>query len=379
MPATAAAFDLSRLPGLLGADPAHIARARRRQADVFAGRRPDAWPLLLNAGLTPAQEAIPSPNLAEAFADADLMLCQQVRGACGVVNAGADGVPSMRVNFGTGVLLSCFGLEQEVFPDKMPWLRRHLTREQVARIEPDQLRPAGAFERGLEFMSRMRAAMGDSLSLYCMDTQGPLDLAHLLLGDDFFYLLYDDPPLAHHALRLCVELSTRAHRWMKERFAEPAGAMHHSNMLYAENMGIRICEDTTAILGEGLIREFAMPYTQELARRFGGAWVHYCGRSDHLTRALCELPEIGALNFGHVPGHEHDHPFEEDLAHIAQAGKVYIGDWPRRPGEDAPAYLRRLHRWAHQGALIPSGNAALYGDGAFASPRDLLRFWRELG
>lgn len=377
MPETVA-FDVHRLPALLDADPERVRLARQRQAAVFRGQRPDAWPVILHAPLTAAQNEIPNPNLAEAFGDADLMLCQQVRGACSVVNAGADGVPSMRVNFGTAVLLACFGLEQEIFPDKMPWLRRHLTRAEVARLDPREIRPAGSFARGLEFMQHMRGVMGNSLSLYCMDTQGPLDLAHLLLGDDLFYLFYDDASLAHHALRLCVELNTLAHRWMKDLFHEPRGAMHHSSFLYAENMGVRICEDTTAILGEAQVREFAMPYTQELARRFNGAWVHYCGRNDALTRALCEIPEVHALNFGHVPGHVHDHPFEEDMERIAAAGKVYTGDWPRFPGESAAEYLRRLHRWAREGALIPNANAALGADG-FADCRTLQEAWHALG
>ena len=98
-------------------------------------------------------------------------------------------------------------------------------------------------------------------------------------------------------------------------------------------MGIRICEDTTAIIGADSIEEFAMPYTQRLARHFGGGWVHYCGRNDNLTEAVCRIPEIRAINFGHIPGHEHDHIFEEDMARCLKYGKVYNGDWPRRPEE----------------------------------------------
>jgi hypothetical protein len=370
-------FDVTQLPALYAPDPARLALARRRQAAVYRGERPDAWPLLLWGGLTPAQEAIPAPNFAEAFSDADLMLCGQVRGACALANAGADGVPSIRVNFGTGTLLACVGLEQQIFPDKMPWLKEHLSKEAIARLTPDDLQPRGTFARGLEVIARFKEIMGDRLAIYCMDTQGPLDLAHLMMGDDLFYVLYDDPDFAHHLLELSLELGIRAHTWMKEASGEPLAQHHHSGSLYAENMGVRICEDTTAILSPNLIDEFAIPYTRRLAQHFGGAWVHYCGRNDYLTRAVLAIPEIRALNFGHIPGHEFDHPFAQDMAWIATAGKVYTGDWPRFPEESGADYLRRLHGWASQGCLIPNANAAC-GENGFADIEAVKAFWYEL-
>jgi hypothetical protein len=375
---TGSGFDVRRLRELLPVDHERLALARRRQAAVWRGEKPDAWPILFGAPLTEAQQAIPSPNLLEAFHDPDLMLCGQVRGACSVANAGSDAVPSARGNYGVGTVLSCLGLEQVVFPDKMPWPREHLSRQRIATLEPDDIRIQGTFARGLEFMHRAREVMGEALPLYCMDTQGPLDLAHLIMGDDFFYALHDDPPFVHHLLELARELGVRTHVWMKEIACEPLGRMHHSNGLYAENIGVRVCEDTTAIIAPAAIAEYAMPYTRELARRFGGAWMHYCGRNDHLTVAACALPEIRGINFGHIPGHEEDHPFEEDMARCRAAGKVYYGSWPRRVGESGRAYLERLQRWASQGCLIPSGDAAVGGPDGFPGVAAALDYWYSL-
>ncbi len=370
-------LDLEAIGGLFAADPERVALARRRQAAVWAGQRPDRWPIVFSAPLTAAQQAIPAPDLEQAFWDPEMMLCAQLRAACSVANATADGVPSIRGNYGVGVLLSCLGLSQEVFPDRMPWPRQHFTRAQIARLTPDDIRVQGTFAQGLEFMRLARHVMGDRLAVYCMDTQGPLDLAHLLLGDDFFFLLYDDRELAHHVLELALALGIRAHAWMKEISGEPPGQMHHSNALYAANMGIRICEDTTAIIGPAAVDEFAVPYTVRLARHFGGAWLHYCGRSDYLTRVACALPEIRGLNFGHIPGREHDHVFAEDMQRCLDSGTVYFGAWPRRPGESGCAYLRRLHEWARLGCLIPAGDAALGADG-FPDVAAALEYWYSL-
>lgn len=371
-------FDLSRLPELMNVDEERQERAKERQAAFWRRQTPEQRPIMASAELTPEQEAIPYPNFEEAFWDGDLMLCGQVRTACSVVNSGSEAVPSIRANMGTGVMLSCFGLKQDVFPDKMPWLREHLDKARISRLTPEDIKPQNDFELGMRHMRRFKELMGDSVAIYCMDTQGPLDLAHLLIGDDIFMEMHDDPPFVHHLMELCLQLGIKTHEWMKELAGEPRDRIYHGGQIYAENMGIRICEDTTAIIGPDHIHEFAMPYSRRLAQHFGGAWIHYCGRNDHLTDAILEIPEVRGINFGHIPGHEDDHDFEDSMTRCEKAGKAYFGSWPRLTGEGGEDYLRRLHRWSARGVLMPSANNAVGGVDGFADVHEALTFWRAL-
>lgn len=378
LPVDPDAFWTPERRALLQLPQDEIARARRRQAAYWRHEKPDAWPILLRAPLTRAQEQLPRPDFAEAFRDADMMICGELRGALAVANAGSEQVPSIRVNFGTGTLLSCLGLEQLVFPDKMPWLREHMPIETAARLTPDDIRIRGTFARGLEFMKYMRAVLGDAVPVYYMDSQGPFDLAHLLLGDEIFYLMTDEPALVKQIMELCLELGLRTHRWMNEIIGAPHGTHHHGNSLYAENMGIRICEDTTALISPAAMEEFALPYTRRLAQAFGGAWVHYCGRNDQLTRRILAIPEIRGINFGHIPGHELDHDFETDMKQITAAGKIYHGAWPRREGESGKSFLQRMHPWVRQGSLLVEGNYAVGGQDGFADTNAVRDYWRRL-
>jgi hypothetical protein len=371
-------FRVAELRDLYIVNHDRIELAKERQASVFRGETPDKWPALLNAPLTEKQKRIPSPNYTEAFDDIDMMMCQQMRSACSTANANSDAVPSIRGNYGVGVLMSVIGLEQLTFPDKMPWPQDHLTRDQVAKLTVDDIEIKGTFGRGLEFMRRHMELMGAQPAAYCMDTQGPFDLAHLFLGDDIYYAIYDDPPLVHHLLEFCLELNIRTHEMMKEISGEGRNECYHSNRLYADNMGIRICEDTTAIISPDSMQEFAMPYTRRLAQHFGGAWVHYCGRNDHLTRFVCEIPEIRGINFGHIPGNVHDHPFEDDMKICADTRTVYFGNWPRFDDESGEDYLRRMYKWSEQGVLIADIGPALRGAQPMPSSEAVLDFWYSL-
>ncbi len=375
---TSLSIDLEELPKLYNPNMQRIDLARKRQAAVYAGETPDAWPIVFRVALTEEQERIPDGNIKECFYNDELMLCSQLREAARLANSNSDGVPSIRANLGTGICLSLVGLQQMVFPDKMPWLQEHMTREQAGKLKPEDIKIQGDFARGLEQMKLFKDVMGDLLDVFCMDTQGPFDLAHLLIGDDVFMLMYDDPGLMHHIMEFCLEMGVKAHEWMKEVTGEPLTQVSHSNGLYGENMGIRICEDTTALLRRDTIDEFALPYTSRLAEHFGGAWIHYCGRNDGLTAALCECEHVRAINFGHIPGHVHDHPFADDMELISSKGKVYWGSWPRFPEESGKAYLDRMHAWSSRGALVlESGNVALGEDG-FETAKDALEYWYSL-
>jgi hypothetical protein len=376
---TSTAFDPFALRQLYQVDQARLELARKRQSAVWQGKKPDAWPIILSGTLTARQEQIPTPDFATAFNHPAMMLCQQMRPACALANAGSDGVPSIRANTGTGTLLACFGLEQQVTPDQMPWLQEHLTLEQAGQLSPDDINLAtGTFARALEHIAFYREVMGEQIAIYCVDTQGPFDLAHLLLGDQIFYAMHDDPPLMHHIMELCLQLYIRCTEKVKGLTGEKTTSMVHGNSLYLPNAGVRICEDTTTIIGAAAVAEFALPYTRRAAAHFGGAWVHFCGRCDDLAGLLCQCPEVIGINYGIVPGKEDDFDFDREMDRMAEAGKVYHGSLPRKPAESGAAYLRRLHRYAKRGCLIPAGNAAVSDQDGFASARDALDFWYSL-
>lgn len=372
-------FDVKRLHEYLNFDYAHIQQSRERQCKAWRREKLDVPVMMTGDKLTAKQEEIPAYDLKQIFTDKSKMLCRETRGACGAANGRSDAVPSIRANLGTGILLSCLGLEQMAYDDKMPWLHEHLSKEHITKLTPDDIKPQGSFARGLEMMRYFKEIMGDSIPIYVMDTQGPFDLAHLMLGDDVFLELYDDPAFVHHLMNICLELGIRTHRWMKEVIGEPLTSMHHSNFLYSDSFGIRICEDTTALLGREQIREFAIPYSKRLAGEFGGAWVHYCGYNEALTDAILEQPEFKVLNFGHIPGHEREIDFFANMDKFAKAGKVNQNGWPKFPEETADAYIRRLHKYAAQGVLVPIMSVSEdLSKAGFKTAADILGFWRKL-
>ncbi len=372
-------FDVKRLREYLDFEYDHIQRSRVRQCKAWRREKLDVPPLFIGGSLSAKQEEIPEYDLKQIFTDKSKMLCRETRGACATANGRSDSVPSIRANLGTGILLSCLGLEQESYPDKMPWLHEHLSKEQISKLTPDDIRQRGSFARGLDMIHYFKELMGDFLPVYVMDTQGPFDLAHLMMGDDVFLELYDDPAFVHHLMNICLELGIRTHRWMKEAIGEPLTSLHHSGSIYSDSFGIRICEDTTVLLGGKQIREFAIPYSKRLAGEFGGAWVHYCGYNEALTDAILEQPEFKVLNFGHIPGHEHEIDFFLNMDKFSKAGKVNFNSWPKFPDEIAEDYIGRLHKYAAQRVLAPIMSVSEdLSKAGFKTAADIQGCWKNL-
>ncbi len=372
-------FDVSKLRDIVQIDNSRIAIAKDRQKKLWVGEKPDKPPIFISAPLTKEQEQIPDPDYKQAFYNSDLMLCSQMRGFFAAANSGSDSVPSIRANMGTGNLLSLLGRNQEVFPDKMPWFKDHFTKEEVAKLTSDNIRIRGDFELGLKHIRRFKEVVPE-VPVYCVDNQGPFDLAHLILGDALFLEVYDDESFVRHLMELTVELSIRGVKWCKETIGEPIDQMHHGNEIYAENMGIRICEDTSAIVGPDTIDKFIIPYTTKLTDAFGGSWVHYCGYNEYLSDRLREIPNVRGINYGLIPGKEdiHDKVFEREMEKFADSGKVFYGTWPRREGESGKDYLKRMHYWASQGSLLLSAGYAIGGEDGFSGAEDVLDFWYSL-
>ena len=366
-------FNVKQLPELLDFDYEHIKNSRERQCSAWRREKLSPPLLLVGGNLSENQQIIPEYNFEEIFTDKDKMLCHEVRTACAVGNGRSDMVPSIRANLGTGILLACLGLEQESFPDKMPWLNEHLTKEEIIKLSPGDILQRGSFARGLEMMHYFKEIMGDSIPVYLMDTQGPFDLAHLLLGDELFIQIYDDPSFVHHLMNLCLELGLKTHIWMKEAINEPLNSLHHSGFLYSDSFGIRICEDTTVLLNPDHIEEFALYYSRKLARKFGGAWVHYCGYHESLTDSILSYPEFKMLNFGHIPGHEQEIDFYKNMEKFKKEGKVNYNSWPMLPHESKEEYLIRIHRFASQGVLAP--NLGLLNN---TSPKKIIDSWNNI-
>ena len=326
-------------------------------------------PLLLSANV-PHCTGLKRHNYKEIHFDHEKNFENELNGALHALYGRADAVPSIRANMGCSVFPSLLGVAPRLFEDKMPWVKEHLSKEQIWQIKPEDITICNDFKVALEHMAYMRDRLQDSpLRIYPLDLQGPFDTAHIVYGDDIFYDIYDDPEFVHHLMDLsCHALIVGMEACLALIPGAEKSIAHYSNLVMPKSMGgLKISEDTSTLVSAHTIDEFVVPYTKRVLDHFGGGYIHYCGKNDHLFKAMMDVDNVFGFNFGNSDMHDMD----MILSEIAKAGKVYYGHVHQLPGETEREYFARVQKSSNSRLLLT------YSAGD-RDPAEILQTWIQV-
>ncbi|MCL2814181.1 MAG: hypothetical protein FWD23_06245 [Oscillospiraceae bacterium] len=333
----------------IDSNSSYIDRAVESQCAVWRGEKTELPVLALSCPHTEEQKTwLSQYDLKEIHHDSEKMFVNGLCETLTAVNGNYGAVPSMRANMGCGIVPSLFGGQQRLFRDIMPWLVDHAKKEDIEKLPEnhefkidDSAEFADAM-RHMEFMTEKLRENGlaGKVFVYPLDLQGPTDTAHLILGDSIFYEFYDDPEFVHHLLKLSNRAIYFAMDECFERMDKSGEFIAHYNHLILPKGigGVKISEDTTTLLSPLLIDEFAKPHLCETLEHFGGGYVHYCGKNDHLLNVLLGEPRAAGINFGNTEMHD----MTKVLALCRENKKVYAGAVNKKEGEAPFDYFVRV-------------------------------------
>ena len=295
--------------------------------------------LLLHVTDVPEVKMLPDYDNYEIHYDLEKMFISQLKGALSTAMADGDAVPSVRANVGVGALCSLYGgLSQTFFHDKMPWLRQHLSHEEIAELTIESLEESPEFKAGLEQMRFMKKMLeGTGVEIYPMDLQGPIDMAHLFMGDNFFYDLYDEPELVHKVLEMSLAADIYGMNKCFEIIEPREYVCHYNELVLPAEKPLKVSEDTSTLLPKDHLTEYMVPYTKRLLKHFGGGYIHYCGDNKHLLELIPSLEDNLGLNFGNPERHDPKKVLE-DLGKVSQC---YYGRFPQITLEEYVNFARR--------------------------------------
>ena len=92
---------------------------------------------------------------------------------------------------GPGTLATAFGMELDPNASNSPV--GHLTADEILDMGMPDPRKAGILPEIFEFIEAVKSLTPDCVKIGVPDTQGPYNLAHMMMGDEIFYLPADDP------------------------------------------------------------------------------------------------------------------------------------------------------------------------------------------
>jgi uroporphyrinogen-III decarboxylase len=278
-----------------------LARVKARTADVFAFRKTDATPFIVNGSFYHLfgidQEIIPD----DLFENPQAMIAFQERTFYEQVKEiDDDFVPCLVPWFGCVVMASALGCKVQI-PRRMdptadPAFYPLRTPDDIRRLALPDPRKDGLMPTVLRYLRAMKSA--SFLPVGMTDCQGPLTTANQLMGyDGLIYLMADYPNAAHELMDKIAEATIAWVKAQKEVIGEPLTECFTDQQVYTgAHAGVWFSDDDASLMSPEMYRTFVVPCNSKILTAFGGGCIHFCGNALYQADNLVNTKGLKAFN-----------------------------------------------------------------------------------
>jgi hypothetical protein len=253
------------------------------------------------------------------------------------------GYPNIKTNQGIGIVAAAFGCEYTVNNEADPWIKALIhegNEEDVYKLEIPDVVNNPVFKRAWERVEWLQA--NSDIPLRVVNVPSPLVTASEIWDyTSFIESTLTCPDEVHHLMEKVTKATIA---YIKEQFKRIKNLYGISHEFWGvpRELGIRVSDDTAALLSPNLYREYGVKYNGMIAEEFGGIIVHSCGNVANVVGAMMEIPKLRGLDF--------TIPQTEDWAKIrdAAAGKTalflrhFYWDHINDAGADLADYSKKI-------------------------------------
>ncbi|ORC26785.1 hypothetical protein B4O97_19120, partial [Marispirochaeta aestuarii] len=198
-------------------------------------------------------------------------------------------MPNIKPNLGIGIIAEAFGCEATNNREADPWIKprfREENRDEIKALEIPDAKTNPAFVRAYERIEYLQSR--SDLPLRLVNVPSPLVTASLIWEYTSFIEATMLFPEEVHLLMEKVTEATIAFVQEQLRRIENLYTMGHEMWYIPRDIGIRISDDTAALMSPNLYREFGVKYNSMISRAFGGIVVHSCGDVQNVVVPMME-------------------------------------------------------------------------------------------
>ena len=219
----------------------------------------------------------------------------------------------IRSNHGIGIIASMFGAEIKLLENNMPWVE---PLGSVKEVENAAKNGVPDFNKGLGerviaahqyFLYKLKQypKCYNTIQVSQPDLQGPFDIAHLIMGTDIYYKLFDGAKIIHELLETITDTYIGFRKHIDGLLTDKAGddAMYVHGSIYKGKVVLK--DDTAAVnLSQEMYEEFSGRYNEKILSAFNGGTLHYCGPQRPWHYESMKNGCLKAINYGNPEMHD---------------------------------------------------------------------------
>jgi hypothetical protein len=207
------------------------------------------------------------------------------------------GISNIKPNLGIGFMAAAFGCAVSPNEEADPWITPLFREENAAEVHALELpdpRSNPVVRKAWERIDFLQSR--SDLPLRLVNVASPLVTASQIWDYTSFIeatILY---PNEVHALLEKVTDATIGFVKDEVRRIERLHCLSHEMWSMPPECGIRVSDDTAALMSPDLYREFGVRYNNRLSEAFGGIVVHSCGDLQNVVGVMMETEGLRGLD-----------------------------------------------------------------------------------
>lgn len=148
--------------------------------------------------------------------------------------------------------------------------------------------------------------------IYHPDLQGAFDICEVVWGSGIYLDMYDSPELVKDFMQLITDsyIAYISH-WFELVPQDDDLNVHYG---WVHRGKIRLSLDSCVNISPASYEEFVKPYDAQMLARFGGV-IHSCGKADHFTPCLTDIPGYYGFHMGQAAHNEMETVYKATVDH----------------------------------------------------------------